>query len=69
MKGFHIEMLFGYIEDDGTQFLNWYNGTVQELVNEKTNRVRIKWDEECLGEHTVRETDKKLVISNWNPKK
>ena len=62
-------MLFGYSGDDGTQCLGWYYGTAQEEVNEKTNRVSIKWDAECLGEHDVRLTDKKLVLSNWNPKK
>ena len=44
LKGFHIEMLFGYSGDDGTQYLGWYHGTVQDIVNEKTNRVIIKWD-------------------------
>ena len=68
LKGFHIEMLFGYSVDNGTQYLGWYHGTVQEVVNEKTNCVRIKWDVECLGEHDVRVTNQKLVLSNWNPK-
>ena len=67
MKGFHIGMLFGYSGDDGTQCLGWCHGTVQEAVNEKTNHARIKWDAEYLGEHDVRVTDQKLVISNWNP--
>ena len=69
LKGFHIWMVFGYSGDDGTQFVGWYHGTVQEVVNEKTNRVIIKWDTECLDEHYVGVTDQKLVISNWNPKK
>ena len=29
LKGFNIEMLFGYNRDDGTQCLDWYRGTVQ----------------------------------------
>ena len=63
LKGFHIEMLFGYSVDDGTQYLGWYHGTVQEVVNEKKKRAIMKWDTECLGEHDVRVTDQKLVIS------
>ena len=43
LKGFRIEMLFGYSGYDGTHWLGWYHGTVQEVVNEKTNRVKIKW--------------------------
>ena len=67
--GFHIEMLFGYSGDDGTQCLGWYHGTVQGVVNEKTNCVRINWNAESLGEHDMKMTDQKLVLSNWNPKK
>ena len=33
LKGFHIEMLLGYNGDDGTHFLGWYHGTVQEVVS------------------------------------
>ena len=33
LKELHIEMLFGYSGDDGTQFWGWYRGTVQEVVN------------------------------------
>ena len=69
LKGFHVEMLFGYSGDDGSQCLGWYHGTVQEVFNEKTNRVKIKWDSEFLGENDVRMTDQKLVLSNWNKKK
>ena len=41
--------MFEYIGEDGLQCLGWYHGTVQKVVNAKTNRVRIKWDAECLG--------------------
>ena len=64
MKGFHVEMLFGCSGYNGTKCLGWYHGTVQEVVNENTNRVRIKWDAEYLGEDNVLVTDHKLVISN-----
>ena len=68
VKDFRIEMLFAYNGDDGTQCLGWYQGTVQKVINEKTLRVRILWDEECLGESDVRTSDHKLVKGNWNPK-
>ena len=29
LKGFHIEMLFGYSGDDDKKCLVWYHGTVQ----------------------------------------
>ena len=64
LKGFRIDMLFGYSGDDGTQCLGWYHGTVQEVVNEKTNHMRMKWEAEYLGEHDVKMTDQKLVLSN-----
>ena len=64
LKGFHIEVLFGSSGDNGTQCLGWYHGMVQEVVNENTNHIIIKWDTECLGEHYVRITDQKLVLNN-----
>ena len=42
LKGLHIEMLFGYSGYNGTQCLGWYHVTVQEVVDERTNCVRIK---------------------------
>ena len=57
-------MLFGYSGDNGTQCLGWYNGTVPEVVNEKTNRVRIEWGTECLGEYDMRVMYQKFVLSN-----
>ena len=68
LKGFNIEMLFAYNGDDGTQCLGWYQGVIKRVVNEKTIRVRIKWDEEYLGRKDARESDQKLVLDNWNPK-
>ena len=66
--GFRVEMLFAYNGDDGTQCLGWYQGTVQSILNENNRRVRIKWDEECLGEGDVRVSNHKLMRGNWNPK-
>ena len=61
------EELGTHIED--TQCLGWHHGTVQEIVNEKTNRMRKNWDAEILGENDVKITNQKLVLRNWNPKK
>ena len=69
LKGFHIEIFFGYSGYYVTQCLGWYHWTVQEVVNEKKNHVIIKWGAECLVEHGVRVTDQKLALGNWNPKK
>ena len=68
MNDFRIEMLFAYSGDDGTQCLGWYQGTVIKIVNTQTNRVRIEWDSECLGDRDVKTSDHKLVPGNWNPK-
>ena len=68
MKGFSLEMLFNYSGDGGTQCLGWYHGVVLDVVNSKTNRVRVRWDDDCLGEHDMRITDQKLAMGNWNPK-
>ena len=59
LKDFRIEMLFAYNDDDGTQCLGWCQGTVQTVINEKTLRVRILWDEDCLGVSDVR------TFINW----
>ena len=68
LNDFRIEMLFAYSGDDGTQCLGWYQGTVIKIVNTQTNRVRIEWDSECLGDRDVKTSDHKLVPGNWNPK-
>ena len=61
-------MLFAYNGDDRTQCLGWLQGIVQKVINEKTLRVRILWDEECLGVSDIRTSDHKLVKGNWDPK-
>ena len=66
--GFSVEILFAYNGDDGTQCLDWYQGTVQSILNENNRCVRIKWDKECLGGGDVRVSKHKLMKRNWNPK-
>ena len=56
------------LADDGTQCLGWYQGKGKKNLNAKTRRVRIEWDESCLGEDDVRVLDHKLIMGNWNPK-
>ena len=68
MKGFRLEILFSYSGDDGTQCLGWYHGVVLDVVNSKTNCVRVTWDDDCLGEHDMRITDQKFAMGNWNLK-
>ena len=48
--------------------MGWYQGTVEEVINEKTLKVRILWDVECLGVSNVGKSDHKWVKGNWNPK-
>ncbi len=59
-----IEILISYSTDDGTQCLRWYHGVVEDIVNSKTNHVRVRWDEKCVDEHVARVTDQKLLMGN-----
>ena len=47
--GFKIEMLFEYDNDDGTRYLDWCNGVVDSIINERTRCVTIKWNKDSLG--------------------
>ena len=38
------------------------------VSGDSLERVRILWDEECLGVSDVRTSDHKLVKGNWNLK-
>ena len=57
-----------YNGDDGTQCCGWHHGTIKKVINIKMRRVRIEWDEDCVGEGDVQMSDHKLVNGNWNPK-
>ena len=48
--GFEIEMRFSYPRDEGSLLYNWYHGKVVKVLNVKTQRVKIQWDEECLAD-------------------
>ena len=62
MVHFEIEMWFGHPTND------WYRGTVVEIINEKTDRVKIKWDEKGLHADDPTETIQKLTNNKYNPK-
>ena len=66
IDGFKIEMRF---KNDTVVGSGWYHGTVQRLLNPNTQRVRIKWDRECLGEDDPEWSNNMLKTGNWNPKK
>ena len=66
IDGFKIEMWF---KNDTVVGSGWYHGTVQRLLNPNTQRVRIKWDRECLGENDPKWSNNMLKTGNWNPKK
>ena len=69
MKDFHVEVAFSYSSDDGNECMGWYHGVIQKVLNTKTCRVRIIWDECCLGDKDARVSDQILLPGNWNPKK
>ena len=69
--GFIIEFLFQYDNKDGTTYVNWYNGVIISILNEMSNFVKVRWDQEqeCLGQGEPGITKEKLLASNWNPNK
>ena len=48
LVNFNIEMRFSFSEDEGNKLYDWYHGKVSKVANEKTYRVKIKWDGDCL---------------------
>ena len=69
LKGFPVEMAFEYPGEDGSQCLGWYNGIVDKVLNAKVHKVRIKWDDDCIGEDDAEESNVKLIPGNWNPRR
>ena len=66
--GFKIEVLFEYTGADGSKYLGWYNGKVHVIVNKEKTSVKIKWNENCVGDSDKRLSMIKLAPRNWNPK-
>ena len=47
-------MFFDYQDGDGGRLCHWYHGEVVKIIYEKSQVVRVKWDESCLGDLDVR---------------
>ncbi len=67
--GFKIEMLFQYDNEDGTTYVNWCNGVIISILNEKSYFVKVGWNHKCLGQGESEITKEKLLASKWNPNK
>ena len=67
LKNYDIEMLFSGTDDAGEPFINWYNGKVKDVLNEKGRRVLIEWNTDCLGTKDARISKHRLAITKWNP--
>ena len=68
-KKFRIEMRFSQPGDRGKKLLDWYHGTVTEIVNKKKRSVNIKWDDNCLHDNDMKISTNVLLLSRWNQKK
>ena len=64
MIGAKIEQLWEYTEKDGTVVPQWCRGVV--LAVKKQNKVRIKWDADCLRDGDPPVTDERFLKSKWN---
>ena len=62
-------MLFQYDSEDGTTYDNWCNGDIISILNEKSNYVKVRWNQECLGQGEPDITKEKLLASKWKPNK
>ncbi len=67
--GFKIKMLFEYHNDDNTRYLDWCNGVVDSIINERTRCVLIKWNNDSLHPNDSDTSREKLLPSKWNPPK
>ena len=67
-KGFKIEVVFGYIGEDGSKNLGWYQGEVIEILNVEKRSVQVEWCSDCIGAVDRRVSNVVLAPRNWNPK-
>jgi hypothetical protein len=70
-KGFKIDMLFEYKDENGPT-LQWCQGEVTEIVSESKNKhviVKIEWKDEYLSEGDQKVTRQKLLRTKWNTDK
>ena len=61
--GYELEMWFGFPNND------WYRGKVIEVKNEKTDIMRIEWNEECIHEDDPKVTVQYLTTREYNSDK
>ena len=69
LDGFKIEMLFEGIDADGESCLEWYHGEVKEVLNRKSRKVRIVWDDKWIHPddlNSMKETKDVLLLRKWN---
>ena len=62
-NNFRIEMRFIQPGDSGKKLLDWYHGTVTEILNKNKISVKIKWVEDCLHVDDMKFSTNVLLIS------
>ena len=70
LEGVKIEMLFEAIDADGNAVLEWSHGEVTSVLNSKTRRVEIEWDDDCVHPDdwaSMKITKDRLLVLKWNP--
>ena len=67
-KKFRIEMRFSNTGDSGEKLLDFYHGTVTDIVNKNKRSVNIKWDDNFLHYNDMKFSTNVLLISRWNQK-
>ena len=65
---FRVEMRFSQPGDSGKKLLDWYHGTVTEIVNKNKRSVNIKREEEFLHDDDMKFSTNVLLISRWYQK-
>ena len=65
---FRVEMRFSQPGDSGKKLLDWYHGTVTDIVNTNKRSVKIKWGNDYLHDDDTKFYTYVLLISRWNQK-
>jgi hypothetical protein len=64
LVGLDIEQLWTFVEEDGTNVLQWCQGTVVAIKTR--DRIHIKWSEDCLRDGDMPITEEVLKKSKYN---
>jgi hypothetical protein len=72
--GFKIDMCFLYRDDEGNEMLQWCQGVVERIVNDKSNDknyiiASIKWNNEFVDEGGANPTKEMFKKKDYNPEK